>query len=543
MKIVILFFVVCSLAYAQRVVLESEASSGTRGLPLGWSSIRRSPHQQGLQLMFALKQTHLAELESTLMRVSDPDSEQYGQHLSNEEVHALVAPDDAHIAAVKNFLKKHGITAICLTPNCDMVQADVTVSQAEKLLATEYHELHHSDSGLTVHRAMQYSVPASIAEIVDFVAPTVHIPPAPKKPIRADPTPGAVTNTPKELRRLYSVDVVGKAPTNKMAVTAFLDQHYSKGDLHEFWTLFCTNMTCGKGDPGLVGDESASVPAGAGVESMLDIQSITGVAGNVTAEFWGFAGRSPDNKENEPFLKWLTQMSQTSDDKVPKVFSTSYGEDEKSWSLAAATRLNTEFQKAGTRGISLLFASGDEGANCESGKFVPETPGSSPWVTAVGGTYLGGNSAIGLSSGGFSNRWAQPSWQADAVKQYLTQSGLPPTSVGYNISGRAYPDIAAQANDFTVVVDRVPLPGVAGTSCASPSASGVIAMLNDARLVAGKPVLGFLNPWIYKNGKKWNDITKGTSNGGQCGNGWPAKAGWDAVTGYGSPNYKNLVAV
>ena len=89
---------------------------------------------------------------------------------------------------------------------------------------------------------------------------------------------------------------------------------------------------------------------------------------------------------------------------------------------------NTQFQKAGARGISLLYASGDEGANCEgwvsniclnqincwkkitiwnftmfhlpkplfplcslpvpiSGdKFKPETPGSSPWVTAVGGT-------------------------------------------------------------------------------------------------------------------------------------------------------------
>merc|ERR1711890_219483 len=150
---------------------------------------------------------------------------------------------------------------------------------------------------------------------------------------------------------------------------------------------------------------------------------------------------------------------------------------------------------------------------------------------------------MGLSSGGFSSRWAQPTWQIDAVKQYLSQSGLPPPSVGYNISGRAYPDICAQANDFTVVIDRMPFPGVAGTSCASPSASGVIALLNDARLLAGKSVLGFLNPWIYKNGDKWNDIIKDSSNGGGCGGGWPAKKGWDAVTGYGSPNYKKLVVV
>ena len=59
-----------------------------------------------------------------------------------------------------------------------------------------------------------------------------------------------------------------------------------------------------------------------------------------------------------------------------------YGEDESSWSLAAATRLNVEFQKAGARGISLLYAAGDEGANCKGDKFVPEGPGSSPYVTA-----------------------------------------------------------------------------------------------------------------------------------------------------------------
>ena len=99
----------------------------------------------------------------------------------------------------------------------------------------------------------------------------------------------------------------------------------------------------------------------------------------------------------------------------------------------------------------MLFASGDEGANCGDGnKYIAETPGSSPWVTAVGGT--GGSSpgqefAIGLSSGGFSSRWPQPAWQADAVKAYMASNGshaLPPKSRGYDTTKRGYPDIAAQ---------------------------------------------------------------------------------------------------
>ena len=71
---------------------------------------------------------------------------------------------------------------------------------------------------------------------------------------------------------------------------------------------------------------------------------------------------------------------------------------------------------------------------------------------------------------------------------------------------------------------------MAGTSCAAPTASGVIALINDARLAAGKSTLGFLNPWIYKNMDKWNDITDGANFG--CApqtvpDGWPARKGGD----------------
>ena len=41
--------------------------------------------------------------------------------------------------------------------------------------------------------------------------------------------------------------------------------------------------------------------------------------------------------------------------------------------------------------------------------------------------------------------------------------------------------------------------GVAGTSCASPTAAGVFSLVNDKRLAAGKPTLGFMNPLLYKS--------------------------------------------
>ena len=37
-----------------------------------------------------------------------------------------------------------------------------------------------------------------------------------------------------------------------------------------------------------------------------------------------------------------------------------------------------------------------------------------------------------------------------------------------------------------------------GTSCASPATGGMVGLLNDARLKAGKTSLGFLNPMLCK---------------------------------------------
>jgi len=498
-----------------------------------------------MELTFAVKQQNIEKLQEELMRVSDPDSPSYGEHLTNEEVHKLVAPKSEHIAAVLNFLESHGVQGISATPNSDQITAAVSVATAEKMLSAQYHRLAHKQHALTVDRTIGgYSIPAEVAAAVDFISPANHIPSV-RQPVSSMPGTLSNQNTPTTLRQLYNVAAEGKSESNKQAVTAFLGQYYSQSDLQEFWSQYCTDINCGKGLPKLVGDATTG---SAQIESMLDIEYITGVGGNIESEFWGFAGTSPDNPANEPFMKWLQQVSSTADSDVPKLFSTSYGEDESSWSPAAATRLSAEFMKAGARGITLLYASGDSGANCQSGTFNPNMPAASPYVTAVGGTQPasgfpqpGSESAIGLSSGGYSNYFAAPDWQKDVVAAYLKKSGIPDISKGYNVSGRGFPDISAQATNFCVTPFGC---GVAGTSCAAPTAAGVFGLLNDLRLQNGKSTLGFLNPLLYKNPGAFNDITSGSSSG--CGwseSGWPATEGWDAVTGLGTPDYKKLAAL
>ena len=51
--------------------------------------------------------------------------------------------------------------------------------------------------------------------------------------------------------------------------------------------------------------------------------------------------------------------------------------------------------------------------------------------------------AVFTSGAGFSNYFARPKYQEDAVAGYLKQIGSLNAGL-YNVSGRAYPDIAAQ---------------------------------------------------------------------------------------------------
>jgi hypothetical protein len=86
--------------------------------------------------------------------------------------------------------------------------------------------------------------------------------------------------------------------------------------------------------------------------------------------------------------------------------------------------------------------------------------------------------------------------------------------------------------------------------------AGMVALINSARIAAGKSPLGFLNPalyLIYRNNSSsssspsssFRDITEGNNNCIAmatvcCGQGFSAGAGWDPVTGLGSPHFPAL---
>jgi len=250
-------------------------------------------------------------------------------------------------------------------------------------------------------------------------------------------------------------------------------------------------------------------------------------------------------------LDWINNV--LADSNPSLVHSVSYGNDEiQQTSTAYMMSVSNQFQVAGTRGLTIMFASGDQGVwgrSGHNGHFNPDFPAASPYVTAVGGTdYTSKAPNIGDpetccqdSGGGFSVTFARPSYQSTAVQAYLTNPSVTlPTATNYNASGRAYPDISSFFGLEVpfCMVEAGSYVGVAGTSASSPTVAAIIANLNNVQLNANKSPLGFLNPWIYQtlasHPEAFLDITTGLNNGG-AGQGFAASNGWDPCSGVGRP--------
>ena len=152
------------------------------------------------------------------------------------------------------------------------------------------------------------------------------------------------------------------------------------------------------------------------------------------------------------------------------------------------------------------------------------------------------------TGGGFSDVAPQPSWQSAAVATFLGSAGALVGSPTFNTTGRGYPDIAALGHMFYVELGKSVV-GVDGTSASTPVVAGLVGSLNAWRIANGKPVLGFMNPLLYTLGASspgaFNDITSGdnscTEEGCSTGcSGFGAVKGWDAATGWGTPNYQGM---
>ncbi|KAI5616812.1 tripeptidyl-peptidase 1 precursor [Silurus asotus] len=526
-------------------------------VPEDWLHAGRvAPHQE-MELTFALKQQNVDRLQNLLQLVSDPDSQQYGKFMTLEEVASLVRPSQLTEKAVWTWLKGHGIQNCHTVLTGDFLQCTMTAQVAETLLpGTEFHRYKKGDQTL-MRSSSQYSVHEDVSDHLDFVGGVLRFPMAGKEIAEAWTGPGQSEKafhlgvTPSTLRARYNLTAsdIGHAANNSQAVAQFLEQYYHPADLAEFMSIFARGFNHMTEVDRVVGTQEGGK---AGVEASLDVEYIMSSGANISTWVFTNPGR---HETQEPFLQWMLLLSNMS--AVPWVHTISYGDDEDSLSTAYMNRINVEFMKAGLRGISMLFASGDSGAGClhlaKENVFRPSFPASSPYVTTVGGTTFKNPFKVTyevthyISGGGFSNVFAMPDYQVEAVSAYLKGAqSLPPQSY-FNHSGRAYPDMAALSDNYWVVTNLVPIPFISGTSASTPVVGGILSLINDQRFLKGLPSLGFLNPRLYKlKGTGLFDVTEECHLG--CldekveGQGFCAASSWDPVTGWGTPNYPALLA-
>jgi hypothetical protein len=225
--------------------------------------------------------------------------------------------------------------------------------------------------------------------------------------------------------------------------------------------------------------------------------------------------------------------------------SMSWGGDE----LSTDPSYNSYFTTpSGHTGVTFLAASGDSGAYGSSGTRTVGYPAASPNVVAVGGTSLtidssgnyisesgwgsGTNSyLLGGSGGGISRYESQPVYQGGVVTQSASFRALP------DVAFLADPNTGAAVIDSWDFGNTTPVP-IGGTSLATPMWAGVIALANQGRALGG---LGTLDgatqtlPRLYAlPSSDFHDISSGN-------NGYAAGAGFDLVTGRGSPIVNKLV--
>ncbi|KAI0046849.1 family S53 protease [Auriscalpium vulgare] len=528
-------------------------------VPDGFTSKGPAPDDSVLNLRIALKQTDITGLQDALLDVSTPSSANYGQHLSLEEVNQFVVPKPETITAVNAWLSTNDLTATALSPAGDWLGFQTTVSHANELFDTQFTTFVHDATGTETIRTLAYSIPASLQDHLDLVHPTITFPapqnavistPLKFKPIStgnltadAAPTSCNTAFTPTCLQELYGIPTtLATQSSNKLAVSGFIDQFANSADLKSFLTTNRKDLSSSTTFTlqTLDGGTNSQTLSQAGIEADLDIQYTVGVASGVPVTFISVGDNFQDGAL-EGFLDIINFL--LAESAPPQVLTTSYGQNENTISRALANTLCNAYAQLGARGTSILFASGDGGvsgsqsARCTT--FVPTFPSGCPFMTSVGATQNVAETAASFSSGGFSNYFGTPSYQTTAKAAFLTKLGT--TNSGkFNTSGRGFPDVAAIGVDVEIV-NAGQTGTVDGTSCASPIFASVVSLLNDRLIAAGKPVLGFLNPFLYSTGASaLNDITSGDNPGCNT-NGFTATAGWDPVTGLGTPNFAKLL--
>ncbi|KAH9021589.1 peptidase S8/S53 domain-containing protein [Lactarius hengduanensis] len=538
-------------------------------IPENWECLGLPTADTVIDLYIALKPYRENALVDALNEVSDPGHPRYGMHLSREQVADIVAPHPDTVQLVHSWLEHYYVTpsSVSVTNGGSFLTVTgVSVSQANDLLGASYQLYTHTKTNETIVRTLGYSLPAMLHRHVQTVAPTTFFSSPltqwqtprkrsgvaaagtgkspPGKPVTMPLSRRINVVTPAFLRWLYSTFAYVPSATdrNVVGVAGFLGEYPSPVDLTSYMRKYRPDGIDATYSVTLINGAGYD-PKNPGDEANADLQLTEGITYPTRHIFYSTGSSS----NGEIYLAWLSAL--LNQQYVPQTITASYGNFEKFYPIDYAYEVCVLFAQLGTRGVSVLFSSGDYGVgkgdcktNAGTVRFTPVFPATCPYVTVVGGTTsFDPEVGASLSGGGFSEHFRRPMYQQQAVSTFLDNLGQQYSGL-YNAPGRAIPDIAAQALTIPIFLKGQEI-NTRGTSCSTPIVAGIISLLNDYRLSQGKSPLGFLNPWLYGGGLNgFNDIVSG-SNPGCNTDGFSAIVGWDPVTGLGTPDFERLMYI
>jgi len=516
----------------------------------GWIASGQAAASTVLSLKFIMRPAEpSSSLDRAFHAVSDPlnSTGRFRRYLSHDEIAALVSPQPGAEKALQEWWAAAGAKGHWTrSRHGDVLTMTCTVEHLLRVFpeAAMHRFEHPSMSGDGIFRSLTpAALPAALSDHVlsvlglgDFGAPPRAVRARSSK-IGCD-FKGAIIDPPV-IAHQYGIPNASTRPANaaqvsSQGVAAFEDAEFKQSDVDAF--------DKGYGLPGTTIKVVGPNNGGYFGEASLDTQYITASGSGAPTYFLA-------QKEFD-LLGWCELVLKQSD--VPKVLSISWGGPESQYPKEGMAAANKCFQKLGLLGVSIFASSGDDGTGKQGSgifnrcaKFDPTWPASSPYLTAVGATYLEGDTEIGWSSsgGGFSAIFEAPEYQNSSIKEYVSSGAALPNPKLYPAGGRVTPDVSALGTCYTVWSGGAATGTLSGTSASTPTFAGMVALINAEAEAKGKPPVGFVNPSLYQKGAIGFDVTSGNNKVSGCSGGFPAVKGFDAITGLGTPNFEQLRAI
>ncbi len=452
------------------------------------------------------------QLAALAKAVSDPNSAQYGQFISESQYVAQFAPTASQVSAVTDWLKGAGLTVTATGPDNHYVavsgSADAINTAFGTTLATytiNGKQWQAPSTNLSVPAALAGTVQAvsgltqfgHMVQPNDLGAPAAFVNSpecssyygqkvASDKPqFQGHTLPYAPCGyTPSQLRGAYGVNVPGRDSELGRGATVAITDAFDASVLQQDANTYAQLHGDKKFSPNQFQDRS--VPEGASAdpnpiaacggnhwygEQTLDIEAVHSMAPGANVLYYG-AGSCYDDD-------LLASLASVVADNQASIVTNSWGEP--SFVVVDNTvyfafdpgfidAYEAVFQQGAAQGIGFYFSSGDDGDEADTyGIAHPDWPTEDPWVTSVGGTSLAVNSnnqrsfetGWGTEKYGLSgNQWVRTVpflYGAGGGFTYLPQFDFALFDrpwyqngvVNSSTPGRAVPDIAADADPTT----------------------------------------------------------------------------------------------